>query len=389
MQSLGFKGKRVGKPQEPQSILLLRPDRLGDVLVSTPVHHVLKQQFPDAQIHWLVQDWVAPLLEGLDGVASVIRYQPKGPHLGFRGVLALASQIRAVQADWVIALQSTPRVSLAALLAQVPHRVGPYSKLHSFILYNHGVRQNRSDCRLHEAEYGVELLQALGVSSPSPEALRRQGPQVAIHPDALAWASGYFHKREIGEKAAVCVHPGMGGSALNWPFERYTELVKLLARDGVPVLLTAGAGEGALQEKLLNSLRDLNLHERAQVHAVSAEQDSMDLQRLAALQSLCQVVVAPSTGPLHLAAAVGANVVSVYPPIQVQHPRRWGPYISPEKSKVFLSVDEHQCGQRFKCRGQACPVYPCMARVPAQDVKNEVTQFLVNAKEIGHGSIEE
>ena len=71
------------------------------------------------------------------------------------------------------------------------------------------------------------------------------------------------------------------------------------------------------------------------------------------------MVVAPSTGPLHLAVAVGASVVTFYPPIRVQSAVRWGPYI-PDESRASILVPEVYCGEDFRCRGSLCHYYPCM-----------------------------
>jgi ADP-heptose:LPS heptosyltransferase len=365
--------------RELKSILVLRPDRLGDVIVSTPVHRVLREQFPKAKIHWLVQDWIAPLLVGLEGMSSVVRYQPRGEHQGQAGFQKLISELRALQPDAVIALQHTPRVSWAARLAGVPMRVGPLSKFSSYLLFNQGVRQSRSRSVKHEAEYGLDLLRALGVKSEAWQTAREKGPEVQITDLALQWAQAWLSARGLKPGEAVGIHPGMGGSALNWPQERYIELTKSFATAGTPVILTAGAGEAGLQRAILEAARNWSQEAQARVHPISAEADGMDLMRLAALQSLLKNYIAPSTGPLHLASAVGTKVASVYPPIQVQHPRRWGPFVSPEKAHVLTPVSEAQCGQKYQCKGAACSLYPCMARVSAQDVAQALAQDVAHA----------
>jgi heptosyltransferase-3 len=71
------------------------------------------------------------------------------------------------------------------------------------------------------------------------------------------------------------------------------------------------------------------------------------------------LVVAPSTGPLHLAVAAGKPVVTFYPPIKVQSALRWGPYVADE-SRASVLVPEVYCGEDFTCRGSLCNYYPCM-----------------------------
>lgn len=158
----------------------------------------------------------------------------------------------------------------------------------------------------------------------------------------------------------------MGGSALNWPFEKYIELARALVQDGHPVVVTAGMGEEEMATRVA-------VHG---AHVCSAKHDALDLPRLAALQSLLATFVAPSTGPLHLASATGTPVVSVYPPIQVQHPDRWGPYVRGDRSRVLVPVTREECGENFRCRGSACKHYPCMERVESSTVLKAVRELL-------------
>jgi ADP-heptose:LPS heptosyltransferase len=361
----------------PDSLLILRPDRLGDVIVSTPVHRMLREAYPQARIIWLVQDWIAPLIEDLPGMNGVIRYQPKGRHAGWAGLRRLVDDIKVIGAQASVALQSDARVSAAVLAAGVPWRVGPYSKMHSVFLYNHGLRQRRSESVRHEAEYGLELLGALpGWNQFADAGARAAGPEVAVDPDALVWAREWLVQRGLSGTRCVGVHPGMGGSALNWPRERYVELVRALVARGVPVILTCGQGEGSVAQEIAAASGSGGGDGVACVHVCSAERDGMTLPRLAALQSLFSVFVAPSTGPLHLASAVKTRVVSVYPPIRVQHPDRWGPYVGTEYARVLTPVSREICGERFKCRGAACSQFPCMEKVEASQVLAAIEGWL-------------
>ncbi|MGK5086220.1 glycosyltransferase family 9 protein, partial [Bdellovibrionota bacterium FG-2] len=98
--------------------------------------------------------------------------------------------------------------------------------------------------------------------------------------------------------------------------------------------------------------------------------DSLGLDFLAGLFSAMQVVVAPSTGPLHLAVALGKPVVSFYPPIRVQSAKRWGPLLG-----EALSPDV-SCGQDFRCLGSACPHYLCMELIKVEDAVKCVLEKL-------------
>jgi ADP-heptose:LPS heptosyltransferase len=171
----------------------------------------------------------------------------------------------------------------------------------------------------------------------------------------------------------------MGGSALNWPEEFYSELITQLVTQGKTVLLTAGPLESGILERVKrNVLNDLK--ETGSVAASSLVLDyggseARSIDFLAGLFSLASVVVAPSTGPLHVAVALKRRVVTYYPPIRVQSAVRWGPYLKDEDRAAVLVPDVY-CGQDFKCRGPLCNYYPCMRSLTVEMAFEQVMTHL-------------
>ncbi|MCC7440757.1 MAG: glycosyltransferase family 9 protein [Bdellovibrionales bacterium] len=301
-------------------ILVARPDRIGDVVLSTPVLRALGRALPSASVTVALRALTAPLVRGLEGIDEVLEFDPSGRHAGWKGFFRLVEEIRTGRFDAALVLQSHRKLSLAIWVAGVPLRVGPLSKLHTYLCFNRGLRQRRSRVRMHEADYNLELLGQLGLRVGS----REIGPRVACPDAARAAARAWLRTLEglvAGEGGWVAVHPGMGGSALNWPEERYVELAGALARQGRRVVITGGAVEAQLVARVA---------ERAERPGVKLARwvsgPGQTVVDLAALFGECALVVAPSTGPLHIAVAMGRPVVTFYPRIRVQSPERWGPY---------------------------------------------------------------
>jgi heptosyltransferase-3 len=90
-------------------------------------------------------------------------------------------------------------------------------------------------------------------------------------------------------------------------------------------------------------------------------------------------VVAPSTGPLHIAVALKKPVVTFYPPIRVQSAIRWGPYIN-DDSQASLLIPEVYCGEDFKCRGNLCNYFPCMKTITVAQAVEQVGIQLAKQK---------
>jgi len=359
-------------------ILVVRPDRLGDVILSTPVFKALKNHFPKSSITALVQPSIKPLLDGLSEVDEVLTYEPKGRHRGLDGFFTLMEELKERKFDISISLQSQVRLAAACFGVGIPVRIGPLSKIHSFVFYNRGSRQRRSLVEMHEADYNLGLLRKIGIRS-----VTRTIP-TSVHVSDLAqkWADDFFAVRGLNEgPGCVVVHPGMGGSALNWPEEHYIDLVKLLLSDGVNTVLTGGPAEGALIERIVKhiegSLFKGNSLGRGGLTTYVAKEGE-GLEQLAAIFSRAKVVVAPSTGPLHLANALKIPTVSFFSPIRVQSAIRWGPYLSQE-DQVSVLVPEVFCGQDRKCLGSECKYFLCMKSILPRQAVDEVRRHYARA----------
>jgi ADP-heptose:LPS heptosyltransferase len=146
------------------------------------------------------------------------------------------------------------------------------------------------------------------------------------------------------------VHPGSGGSALDWPPARFAEVANGLARrPGWRVFVT-----GSHHDRLV--IDDLAPHLTPEV-AVMAER--YPLRDFLGVLSAGDLMIAPSTGPLHLAAALQLAVVGLFPPAPTMHPRRWGP-LGRWSEAMLPPVD---CPARRHCLLQECLLHNCLEGV--------------------------
>jgi ADP-heptose:LPS heptosyltransferase len=287
-----------------RAVLVVRPDRIGDVMLTTPVFTALRHAWPDARVGALVRPIVAPLLEGNPDVDAVVleHGQPLGE---------LTRELRA--GGWGTSLHCflTPRTVLAATLAGIPLRVGPASKLAALLL-NRRVVQHRSRSARHEADYNLELLQPLGI----PFA---RYPTRLVLSDAER-EGGRRHLAELGlgrGRPVVGIHPGSGNSAGRWPLDRFAALSDRLVASGERVVLTYGPGETDLPDAMRAAMR-------ASVPIVRP--GGVTLRQMAALIAALGLFVTNSTGPLHIAVALEVPTVSFFGLTPATRPARWGPY---------------------------------------------------------------
>jgi heptosyltransferase-2 len=284
-------------------ILIVRTDRIGDVLLTTPVAAALRAHFPQARIGWWVRSYTAPLLENNPDADEVIvdRAEPVGE---------IIARLRKGGYDAAVVAYPRFRVAWALYRAGIPVRIGPASKWYS-LFFNRRIWQHRSEGAKHEADYNLELLAPLGVP------FRRYSTRFYLTADERARAKKNLEGYRISfQKPVVILHPGSGGSSGRWPLSHFMELGDLLQEMGCDVIVTGGPGED-YQYAMIDNMR------RSPVFIAAG---SLSLRELAAIFSWANLVVSNSTGPLHIAVALNVPTVSVFSSITTCHPRRWGPY---------------------------------------------------------------
>ncbi len=311
-------------------ILVARTDRIGDVVLSLPVFASLKSAYPHATICALTRDYTRELLEDRDDVDEVITFESDNAHVPWRRFSRLLTRIKAKQFDVAIALYLNFSIALLFALAGIPRRVGPAAKAAQFLLTDR-IRQSRSKGTRHETDHNLDLLTPL--SAPPVRSAVMEVP---------AGRQRIFTKAE--GRPLIGVHPGHGGSSRNWPEKNYAELITQLSSAGCDVALTGAADE----RELVGRVRD-KAEGNVQMYVGSGS-----LKELACALAELDAFVAPSTGPLHIASAVGKPVVGLYCPIFVCLPQRWGP-IGPNDTAITPEVEA--CD---KCVDEKCVHFDCM-----------------------------
>ena len=325
-------------------ILVARTDRLGDLVLSLPVFAAGKAARPDWEFHALVAPACAPLVEHDPAVAAVWTWSEVA---GATADGQLVERLRAESFDAAVLLQF--RAPLARLLkrAGIPRRHGPWSKPASWWLLNRGTRQHRSRGGRHEMDLNLDLLARLPGLGP----LRPEAPRLHLG-EAQRELGRSFRRREAPDATTVAfVHPGSGGSALDWPAARFAALAgELAALPGWRVFVTGRGGDG----RAVLAMQAAGLDPR-----VGILLDRYELREFLGVLAAGDVLVGPSTGPLHAAAALGLATVGLYPPVPAMSPHRWGPRGRWNRTLV----PPVECPGRHACRLERCPLHNCLERV--------------------------
>ena len=329
------------------NILLVRPDGIGDEILSLPVATALRRMMPGARLSFLSSAYAALVLAhhpDLDEVLTVT------------GQERLGELVRLFKrnVDAAIFLKPFRRLMTAAWLARVPLRVGTGYRWYSFLL-NRRVYEHRSDFSRHESAYNLGLLRGLGLfpGEVTP-------PRLVVTDKEREWGRSLLGE---SSRLRVVVHPG-GFSSRLWKPVHYRNLVLHLAQAGREVLLTGNAAERdkfrmeAGISQWPNGVRDL--------------MGTLTIRQLMAVITESHAVVSLATGPMHLAAALGIPTVSIFDPRRNNSPTRWQPL----GTGVVLKPEVPTCE---KCIYEACPYWDCLDRITVETVEQQVTQALARA----------
>jgi len=332
------------------NILLIRTDRIGDVILTTPAITALRLRYPAAKIYFLTKAYTAPLLEHHEFLDDVIIYSPEDEHRGIKGHWRLAKQLRDLKIDIAFLFFPQAGLALALWLAGIKRRVGTGYRWYSFLL-NHRIFQHRKYGRFHELEYNMALLGDDPDNHPHLNEVEfhfiRDENLRKIQQDAL---------REIGlNEDYLIVHPGSGGSAPNLPPEMFARIITYLgANSSLRIILSGNASEETLIEEIANRSRTGNLFKNTGL---------WDLETYMAVISHARLFISNSTGPLHIARAYDVPLLAFYCPAIPCSPKRWGPYNQMESVVV---PDVKPCKT---CNPKKCHNGNCLEKIPWQQIK--------------------
>jgi len=326
-------------------ILVIRTDRIGDVILSLPVITALSRSLANVNLTMLIHPGVRDIVEDYPGLDDVIIDKWDGE--GIRGFIKLVHTLRLGRFDVALCLHPTLRLATGLYMAGINQRIGTGYRFYS-LLFNRRIREHRKNSLRHEAEYNLSLAAALGVDVSD----------ISLHITVLSSIKKAVLKRlekmGIGSKRPLVVlHPGSKGSALEWPGDRFAQLAdRLVCELGAQVIITGGEGEVGLVN---------GVAQKASEH-VWTMAGVLNLKELAALFKVADLLVANSTGPLHIGSAVGTEVIGLFPPLTPASARRWGPF---NRESSTVTPDLPECRS---CRYKKCSKWNCMELISVEEV---------------------
>jgi len=312
-------------------IIISRTDSIGDVVLTLPLAGLLKEKYPGCKITFLGRAYTGSVVALSRHVDAFLDWDEIRP-LVFQDQV---ERFRSLAADLIIHVYPVRIIGCIAKKAGIPLRLGTTNRWFHWISCNRLVALGRRRSPLHEAQLNVKLIRSLtGIADVSLDDLAEYyGFRDPAAPEKKT--DELFDPKRFN----LIIHPKSKGSAREWGLENFRRLIGLLPSERYNILITGTEEEGIeIRESLL-------FEEHPGVVDLTGK---LTLQGLISVINRSDGLLAASTGPLHIAAALGKYAVGIYPPIRPMHPGRWAPF-GPRASYLVKEETCSDCRKNMDC----------------------------------------
>lgn len=328
--------------QKVKRVLVVRLRSIGDTVLATPSLIALRRFLPDAQIDILLEDWVAPVLDGFEAVDNVLAVQ-KTSQSRFK----TAWQIRQNKYDVAFNFHGGTTATFFVRASGAKHRVGFANYQYSF-LYNY-LLSSSSDFwqqeKTHSAEQQLALVGFVGVPvDDKPKSNLAIINESAVRSSKLPFA---------------LIHPIAAFATKQWSTENFAEIAEFLVNKGLQIVAVGTKKEREILDKM---------HQLSQVPIQTF--DNLTLPQITNLVSRAKIFVGNDSGIAHIAAAVKTPSVVIFGSSNRAH---WSPWTDAPNEVVFEKFDCQPCA------GYVCEKFDepkCILNVKVESVKEAIDNVI-------------
>ena len=321
-------------------VLVIRLRSIGDTVLATPSLIALRRLLPDARIDILLEDWVAPVLEGFDAVDNILTIGK-----GAKSRLQTARKIRQNKYDAVFNLHGGTTSTFFSQASGAPHRIGFSTYRYSF-LYNHRLPSPAdfwNQKTLHSAEQQLALLGFVGVPVK----------------DKLKSRLNINSKFKIQNSKFALLHPVAAFETKQWATENFARIAEFLSEKDFQIVAVGTKKE----RKVLDKFQKLS-------NAAIKIFDDLTLPEITTLASQAEIFVGNDSGIAHIAAAVNTPSVVIFGSSNRNH---WRPWTDAPNEIVFETMPCQPCAGHF-CAEFAEP--ECIKRVSVESVIRAIEKII-------------
>ena len=350
--------KKQIKHDAPKRILIIRLSAMGDVLLTTPLVRLIKRQFPQATIDFLVKDRFVSLLRSNPYIHQVLCFYPDK---GFTEIRRIVHHIRLSGYDTVLDLQVNLRSLIFRRFSKAMYKIHFHPERWRRFLLVH-LRINRyTNNRPVPLRY-LNTVSKWGISD--------DGGGLDLKIDSSADESvQMLLKKEMGNLKAglITMAPGAGRKTKRWSASRFAEAGDYFMKQGKCVCLVGGEGDQEVCDSVVRQMR----------HPVLNFANRFSIQETAALVLHSELLISNDTGVMHIGCALGKPVVALFGPTTGH--LGFTPFRSPYRVVEEEDLDCRPCSYHGT---ENCPKrhFLCMEAIPVSRVIKAAEELLSQDK---------
>jgi lipopolysaccharide heptosyltransferase II len=327
-------------PKKINKILLIRLRRIGDVIMTTPAVSVLRKNFPETYISYVVEKPYSDLITGNPQINETLILPP---HSNLKQFIQTIKKIRNKGYDTVIDFHGGPRAALITLFSGAALKIGYKIKYKHFI-YHIKLPRDPESRPIHSVENHVNLVKTLGIKTgaipplyipPSRERETKKVKQI-------------ISQKKLLDFKIISIHVGAGNQFRSWNITNYVKLCDLFSKDPeIKIVLLGAKDDKDSIDTILN---------RTKSRPISLAGE-LNLREVRDIISHSALFIGPDSGPMHIAASTRTPIVAFFGPTL---PENFGPWRATHKI-IQKNLDCRPCKQRvcvhkdFRCLQQITP----------------------------------
>ncbi|CUT00467.1 glycosyltransferase family 9 protein [Candidatus Chrysopegis kryptomonas] len=337
-------------------ILVIRPDRVGDVVLATPLVRELRKTFPDSFIAVMLRPQTKDVFLNNPHIDDIIVDDYEGEDKGFKGFLKQVFKLRKYKFNIALHLLPTQRHAWMTFLAGIRTRINVGIRLYGVLTFMKYVSRKKYNPLRHEADYSLDLGRKIGVKSENIE------PEIFLTNEEIKQAEKLVPKEE--NEIVIGINPLSGKSSPNWKIEKYIELTKKILEE-IP--------NAKIYVNLFNNTDARLEFEKLNSSKIKLIQNSK-LRELILYVSRFDLLISSSTGAMHIASALKVPTVSMFCPLPACSPKLWGPLGN--RHEIILPP-ENYC--QAKCPGDP-HICTFEGGIEVEDVLKAIRKILSETK---------
>lgn len=323
-----------------KSLIISRTDSLGDVILTLPSAGLMKKLIPGLKIYFLGRSYTQPVIQTCSFIDEFINWDEVSGYAEEQKILFFKS----LNCDAIVHVFPDFEIARIAFQSKISLRIGTSHRYFHWLYCNKVIPLGRKNSDLHETQLNIKLFSTLGAEDIKLTEIPPLYGLTQVLP-----LDKRFLELIDSDRFNIILHPKSKGSAREWGLENFGKLITLLPQEKYKIFVTGTNEDRKFLLPLLIEYQDV----------ITDLTGQMSLSGLISFIAASDGLIAASTGPLHIAAALKKVTIGLYAPMRPIHPGRWAPL---GEKATYISL-EKQCS---KCRKST--ICECILKITPDEV---------------------